>query len=94
MTDILLSEDYRLRIENGDFVIGDATDQNQRLLILSDKADFKATPMRCVGARRFLEDHKPDMFAREIRQEFSLDGMTINRIKIDLPSDLEVDANY
>ncbi len=93
MTDLLLDDTLDLQIVNGDFVIGESTAQNQKLLILCDKGAFKENPMRGVGARRYLEAEKPDALAREIRQEFSLDGMTVNTIKMN-NGIIEVDAFY
>ncbi|MNE49225.1 hypothetical protein D3C80_1437280 [compost metagenome] len=92
--DILLDENLDLLIVDGDFVIGESTAQHQKLLILSDKCEFKDVPMRGVGARRYLEDNSPDNLAREIRQEFSIDGMTVNKIQIAPDLTIQVDANY
>ncbi len=94
MTDFLLDQNMDLQIANGDFVIGESTAQNQKILILSDKGTFKEIPMRGVGARRYLEDEQPDALAREIRQEFLLDGLTVNEIKIKQDGTIEVDAFY
>lgn len=93
MTDLLLDDTLDLQIVNGDFVIGESTAQNQKLLILSDKGTFKENPMRCVGARRHLEAGDLDGLAPEITQEFSLDGMTVNTIKMN-NGIIEVDAFY
>lgn len=94
MTGLLLDNDMDLLIQNGDFVLGDTTAQNQKILILSNKTEFKENPMRCVGTMMFLEDHKPDALAREIRQEFITDGMKVNTIVIKQIGDIEVDATY
>jgi hypothetical protein len=92
--DILLTETMDLLIVDGDFVLGESTAQHQKILILSDKGEYKENPMRGVGARRYLEDSKPDNLAREIRQEFVADGMKVNAIKIGLNGTIEVDAYY
>ncbi|EKT3967121.1 hypothetical protein [Flavobacterium psychrophilum] len=94
MTDLLLDENMDLQIVDGDFVISESTAQNQKILILSDKNDFKESPMRGVGALRYLEDGKPDALAREVRQEFLADGMTVNKLQIADEGSIEVDANY
>lgn len=93
MNDILLNEDLRPVIQDGDLVIGDATAQNQHLLIRCEKGQFKDRPMRCVGSSRFLESANPDAFAREIRQEFTADGMKVDQIKIE-GINLFIDARY
>ena len=50
--------------------------------------------MRGVGARRYLEDSDPSNLAREIRTEFTLDGMKVNEIKIASDLSIQIDANY
>jgi len=94
MTDFLLDDDLDLIIKDGDLSLGESTAQHQKTLILADKGDFKEVPMRGVGAHRFLEDHAPDSLAREIRTEFSADGMTVNKIQIASDLTIQVDANY
>lgn len=94
MTDFLLDDNLDLLIADGDFVIGESTAQHQKLLILADKGEFKDVPMRGVGARRYLEDHTPENLAREIRQEFAADGMTVNKIQIASDLTIQLDANY
>lgn len=83
-----------LLIIDGDLAVDESTAQHQKILILADKGEFKEVPMRCVGARRYLEDHAPDSLAREIRTEFAADGMTVNKIQIASDLTIQVDANY
>lgn len=90
---ILLDDNSDLLIENKSMTIGDAIGQNQKHLILTEKTELKFTPMRGVGAKRFLEDNTPNNLAREIRQEFAIDGMVVNSIKI-INGIINVDANY
>lgn len=94
MTDFLLDDNFDLLIVDGDLVIGESTAQHQKILILADKGEFKDVPMRGVGALKYLEDHSPDNLAREIRQEFSADGMKVNKIQIAPDLNIQVDANY
>lgn len=93
-TDLLLDENLELLIVDGDFIFGESTAQHQKTLILSDKGEFKEVPMRGVGARHFLEDAAPDNLARAIRQEFSIDGMTVRKIQIAPDLTIQVEANY
>lgn len=90
---ILLNEDSDLLIQSKSMVIGNVTGQNQKNLILIEKTELKFTPMRGVGAKRFLEDHTPDNLAREIRQEFTIDGMSVKSVKMD-SGIINVDAAY
>ncbi len=90
---ILLADDSDLLIKEKSIVIGNAVAQNQKNLILLEKTELKFTPMRGVGTKRFLEGHTPDNLAREIRQEFSTDGMTVKSVKI-REGIINIDAAY
>ncbi len=92
--DILLDDEFDLIFADGDFVTGESTAQHQKLLIIADKGEFKEAPQRGVGARRYLEDHNPSNLAREIRQEFTRDGMVVKTVKIETDLTIQVDANY
>lgn len=92
--DILFNSDYSLKIENGDFVIGESTYQHQRNLLLADKGEYKESPTIGVGVRRYLESERPSELAREIRLEFIADGMDVNAINIDDNLEISIDASY
>ncbi|MCT3661040.1 hypothetical protein HZR00_00735 [Elizabethkingia anophelis] len=92
--DILFNPDYSLKIENGDFVIGESTYQHQRDLLFADKGEFKESPTIGVGSRRYLESEKPSELAREIRLEFIADRMDVNAINIDDNLEISIDAAY
>lgn len=94
MKGIILNEDLTLQVINGSLVIGDTTYQNQKLLLLAEKSEFKSRPMRGVGTKRYLESAFPDELAREIRLEFIADGMKVNSIQIPQPGELNIDAYY
>lgn len=94
MKGIILNDDLTLKIANGSMVIGDTTYQNQKILLLAEKGEFKSRPMRGVGTKRFLESSQPDELAREIRTEFIADGMTVNSIRIPQTGQLSIDAEY
>ncbi len=91
--DILLKDDLDFSI-NGDFLVRESTAQHQKILIISEKGEFKESPKRGVGARLFLESHSPDNLAREIRQEFSADNMQVNNIQIKDNLEINVEAFY
>jgi hypothetical protein len=94
MTDFLLDDDSDLLVIDGDLVVGESTAQHQKMLILVDKGEFKDVPMRGVGTQRYLEDDSPEKLAREIRLEFSFDGMTVNKIQIASDLTIQIDAKY
>ena len=94
MKGIILNDDFSLKVVNGSLAVGDTTAQNQKILILANKGEFKMRPMRGVGAVKFLETDNTSDFAREIRTEFVADGMTVNSIQIGSNLQLEIDASY
>ena len=94
MRGLLLNENMTLKVVNGSLAIGETTYQNQQMLLLAEKSDFKQLPMRGVGAKRFLESNQPDELAREIRFEFIADGLTVKTIEIPETGTLKIDASY
>ncbi|MDP2723211.1 MAG: hypothetical protein Q8O72_10670 [Bacteroidales bacterium] len=94
-TDILLDADFDLQAKNGDFVLGDATLQNQQLILLSHKGELKQEPLLGVGLRNYLlDDATIHEMHQEIQKQFSLDGMTVNEISGNNWSTTKIDANY
>ena len=84
---------YDLVIENGDFVIAESTYQHQGLLFLSAKGDWKENPDRCVDGSRYVETSDDAGLAREIGTQFSLDGMRVERVNINIPK-VKIVAEY
>lgn len=78
--DILLDEDFDLRIEDGDFVVGDCEAQNCTLLLLLNKGEIKQKPLATVGAIQYKDDNGPSALLQEIQQRFAEDGMQMNRV--------------
>lgn len=94
MRDFLLdAETGDLKIENGDLVVGTSDQQHQRLLLMCDKGSFKEFPATGVGASNYLEAENPADFLREVRAQFTADGMTVTRIAF-VDNKLKVDASY
>ena len=93
MQDILLGSDGDLLIEGGDLTAGDSTLQHQGLLLLCNKGELKQNPMRGVGVNGYVESTDDGLLAREIHSEFSLDGMKIEQIKVDIPN-IQIEAAY
>lgn len=93
MKGIILDDSLSLQVKNGSLVLGDPTYQNQQILLLAEKGEFKFRPMRGVGTKRYLETPNRGELAREIRTEFIADGMIVNKISIENEK-LIVDALY
>ncbi len=94
MTDILLDEDGDLRIENGDLVLGEATAQNQELILIAHKGEFKESPEIGVGISNALLSENLQDIVNSIRRNFEYDGMQVNKLEIKPNGTLTVDANY
>ena len=94
MKDFLLDDNLDLRIANGDFVIGESDRQHQRLLLVTDKGMWKENPATGVGVDRYLESEDPGLLLREIRLQFSKDGMTVNNTSITDAGVLVINAAY
>jgi hypothetical protein len=103
MKGIMLNDDHDLQIsvrtnssgliEHG-FVIGDITNQNQELIVLAEKGEFKAEPTKGVGIMSFLNDEVPDSLLRAIRTELAVEGMKVNTLSFDAKGNLQIDAEY
>lgn len=80
MTDYLLDENNDLLIVDGDFAKGDADLQNQKLLLFAAPGSYKQYPTVGVDIINFLKDDNQAAMLREIRQQFSQDGMTVKQL--------------
>lgn len=94
MKGILLDGDLKFIVVNGSLAIGKIDKQAQKILMLSNKGEFKENPTRGVGAIRYIETADPQGLAREIRTDFKSDGMTVNTIKVTDDFQTEIDAYY
>lgn len=91
--DYILNDAGDLKIQNGDFVFGNVTDQNQKLLLLAEPGELLHAPLRGVGLRSYQDDENPQQMVRNIRKEFVQDGMKVKSIEI-TKGNLEIDAEY
>lgn len=94
MNDLLLDTTDDLQIRNGDFVIGDATLQHQRHILIAQKGEYKAHPEIGVGIENALQDENPRQLLTQIRRNFEYDGMTVNTLEINDDNTIRVDAPY
>ncbi len=91
--DILIDENNVLAIVNGDFEIGNPINQNQKLLLETNKGEFKQHPITGVGASLFIDEEGNDSIIREIRKQFSEDGIKITQLNI-VNEQIKIKANY
>lgn len=92
--DILLDDNYDIRIENGDLVVGESTRQHQKLILLAEKGENREFPTHGVGLASWLNDDLQFGDLRSaVKREFERDGMRVLGIK-GSGFDLNVDAAY
>lgn len=94
MRDLLLDENDDLSFGQGDLGNGISDPQNKKLLLVSDKGDWKEHPTVCVGAERWLKDDDPQGLLGEIKKEFERDGMTVIKLELTEDGKLTEDAHY
>ena len=88
--DILLDDDFDVIIKDGDFLIGEASQQHQQLLLISEKGMWKQYPVVGVAMQSFLlDDDYIDDFKKEVKKQFEMDGMEIDAI-----TQSEITAHY
>lgn len=92
--DYLLDTDFDLRIEAGDFVVGESTTQHQDLLMLLEKGELRQYPKTGVGVRTYLNDDSLGDIYQEIQRQFENDGMTVSKLVINSDGKIELVANY
>ena len=95
MDDILLSPDFDLLIQNGDFVIGESSVQNQQLILVLEPGSLKSNPSVGVGLGSYINDDQSyEALKKAIQQQFEADGMTISSLKVDSKNNIEIKAQY
>lgn len=95
MNDFIIEDD--LEIENGDFRIDEASQQNLTHILLSQKGSFKEYPILGVGLTRYL--NSPDSTARlrlenEIDKQLIYDNFNVRTLDVNDLKNIKIDGNY
>jgi len=93
MTDIALTPDLDMKVADGDLVTEENLKQAQQLLLVTNKCEWKQHPTAGVGVANYLETASAGELSREIREQFSRDGMKVSSVKIS-GTTLEVEATW
>lgn len=94
MNDILLNDDGSLLIRNGDFAVGESINQQQAMLLIAHQGEFKMTPEIGVGISDLLLGEELLEYRHKIRNQYTLDGLKINRLDLYEIGKLKIDAEY
>lgn len=88
MVDFILDENGDLAIENGDFVLGEADQQNVELLLFSNKGEFKEFPLVGFGAINYIKSNVSEIeFKRDLK--IQLEYISYDNPIIDLSNGFE-----
>ncbi|HEY1166115.1 MAG TPA: hypothetical protein VGE90_13130 [Chitinophaga sp.] len=94
MKDILLNENLDLDLHAGDLVTGFSDHQHQQLLLMTNRGNIKEFPAAGIDAFGYLQDNDTSALLREIRRQFTADGMEVKTINITNTGQLNIDAAY
>jgi hypothetical protein len=93
MKDFLINKADGTLFENGDIRTGTSDLQHMHHLLVCAKGSFKEFPATCVGAADYLESEEEAALLREVRSQFTADGMTVAKIEVK-DEKIKVDASY
>jgi hypothetical protein len=93
MFDLIIDSD--LQTDGGDFVVSESTAQHEKLLIESNKGEWRQYPLCGVGIARYINDETPGSLITAIKTELKNDGMNVNGVSISPDTgNIEIDAYY
>lgn len=82
MTDILLDNDDNLRIENGDFVIGESIDQEVGLILRMNKGELKEDPVMGCDLIRLINSNITEVELKQIiKLQLARDSKSYEELK-------------
>ena len=81
MEDILLDDDFDLKIENGDIAIGSSLKQHDALLLLCNTGELRRTPYLGVGLISYLNDDELVGLRDKIQKNIELDGRRVVQLQ-------------
>ena len=94
VVDILIDQDtYEIRIENGDFVLGESDPQHIELIFVIDKGQNRQYPLLGLGILKQLSGNiDPLALKQAIQKNLVDDGYRVNKIIVTPEYEITVDA--
>ena len=94
VVDLLLDPTGDLLVVDGDIVFGEATNQNIKMVVLSEKGSFKERPDIGVGIRGYLNDEKGNNLAKVVTDELGKDGADVLFVDFNEDGKMQIEASY
>jgi hypothetical protein len=93
MRDLLLDENNDLKIINGDFIIGESTNQNVELLFRTSPGEWKEHIETGIAIQRSSNGNLDRFLDRTIRVQMEADGYIIKKLVIN-EFGVSIDGQY
>ena len=93
MRDLMLNVNHDLNIINGDFLIGESTNQNVELLFISTPGEWKEHIETGVAIARSDNGSIDRFLERTIRVQMEADGYKITKLSIN-EKGISIDGSY
>lgn len=95
--DILLDDEFDLKIENGDFVVGESDEQHLQLITLLEQGQLRYSPLTGVGIFRKLQsplsNRQQDRLRRDMYEQVEFDGYRPDTATIEFTGDITIKAD-
>lgn len=93
MSDILLTAENDISILNGDFQVGDSSQQEIESVLIAFKGEFKNTPLLGVEIFRMLKARNTrQAITREVNEQLKYDGFQNIDFKIEDAENFTINA--
>ncbi len=91
--DLLLDENGDLLIQNGDFVIGDSSYQDVKMIIQSAPGEWKQYPTVGVMADNYVKSPDPEKagLLNEIQRQLRANGVPLKSVFLDAEGKVKVE---
>jgi hypothetical protein len=97
MNDIQLNDSMDLLIQSGDFVIADAEQQIQQLILIATQGSFRGSPLTGVNVMQYLKSMftpaQVDALKQKIKLQFQFDGYNYVSPTIDQDFNIDIAAS-
>lgn len=92
MNDIVYSNE--LELANGDFKVGESTNQHVKHILISNKGEYKQHPELGAAMENMLNSEDAMDFLIEAKKNLKYDGMKVRNISFTSTGTINVNATY